>query len=64
MKDRLEYKMRGAWVSMFCEPKNVDASWTDSLDRLAASWIASWFDIECKNVKVIVISEQACQKKK
>ena len=38
MRDRLEYKMRGTCVSnsIDCEPKNVDASCMDSIDRLAA----------------------------
>ena len=62
MRDRLEYKMRGACVSIFCEPNNVDASCTESVDRLATSWIASLSDMECKNVRVIVISTQARQK--
>jgi hypothetical protein len=41
MRDRLEYKTRGECVSIDCEPKNVDASCNDSIDRLAASCAAS-----------------------
>ena len=57
MRNRLEYKIRGACVSIFCVPNNVDgASFRESVDWLATNWIASWSDMECKNVRVIVIS--------
>ena len=57
MRGRLEYKIRGACVSIFCEPNSVDgASFKESVDRLATNWIASLSDMECKNVRVIVIS--------
>ena len=64
MRDRLEYKLRGACISIDCEPKNVDASCTDSIDRLAGSCIALWSYIECKKVRVIVISTASTSKKK
>ena len=32
------------------------ASFTESVDRLATNWIASRSDMECKNVRVVVIS--------
>jgi hypothetical protein len=58
MRDKLEYKMRGACVSIDCEPKNVDASCMDSIDQLAASCIALRFgqgdrNIYSKHVKKI-----------
>ena len=56
MRDRLECKTRGASVSIVCGPDVADTSCTGSVNRLAASWTASWSDIECKNVRVIVIS--------
>jgi hypothetical protein len=58
MRDKLEYKMRGACVSIDCEPKNVHASCMDSIDQLAASCIALRFgqgdrNIYSKHVKKI-----------
>ena len=41
MRNRLEYNMSGACVSIFCEPNNVDAASLESAVWLAASWIAS-----------------------
>ena len=55
MRDRLECNARGDCVSIFCEPNKVDASLLSG-GRLAASWTASWSDIECKKVREIVIS--------
>ena len=54
MRNRLECNTRGECVSIFCEPNSVDTSLES--DCLAASWIASWSDIECKKVREIVIS--------
>ena len=62
MRNRLECNTSGDCVSIFCEPKSVDTS-AFSDERLAASWIASCSDMECKNVRVIVISTSISEKR-
>ena len=58
-EDRLEYKMRGACVSILCER---GCCFIYTVDRLATNWVASWSDMESKNVRVVVISSKTHSK--
>jgi len=66
VRDRLECNMRGACVSIDCEPNNVSTSLSCglSIDGLAASRIASYCGSEHKKVRVIVMSRAGTSKKK
>ena len=66
VRDKLECKMRGACVSIDCEPNNVCASSSCrlSIDGFAESCIASYRGIERKKVRVIVMSIAGTSKKK